>query len=219
MKIASILITILIIVALAGETVFIFHQFSTQQALMSQQLQLQQKIGGLEKEKLSLEKDNANLEKVIEQLNKENDTLTERTSSLEEENKKLADQVADLTKTGNVKTSDINRLQSEVSTINKKLLCENLLTKVDFTNNETVNKSLVSYVEANKNEVEPVSAHYWNLIWTGSKYSVHTIEVHSAKDQINYIWKFTVYFQGESYGDHVNGVFYNDDQCWLYMGS
>ncbi len=55
------------------------------------------------------------------------------------------------------------------------------------------------------------------ILYAGSKYSIHTVEVFSAKENMTYMWKFTAYFRGESYGDHVNGIFYNDNQCWLYL--
>jgi hypothetical protein len=88
---------------------------------------------------------------------------------------------------------------------------------VNFSTNKSVNDALVDWVENNTTITEPVSAHYWNIIWTGDKYSIHTIEVYSAKNNVNYVWTFTAYFRGEADGEHANGIFYNDDQCWLYL--
>lgn len=97
-------------------------------------------------------------------------------------------------------------------------MCDKTLIDIDFTDNKSVNNELVKFVNRDKSSIsEPVSAHYWSLLWTGEKYSIHTVEVYSAKDRTTYVWKFTAYFHGEAYGIHKNGVFWNDEQCWIYL--
>lgn len=71
-------------------------------------------------------------------------------------------------------------------------MCSSILSNVDFTSNATVNKALKNYVNRIKNMKETISASYWNQIWTGENYSIHTIEVYSEADRTNYLWKFTV---------------------------
>ena len=203
MKWASILAVVFIVLALIVETIFIIHQVGDQQRLSFQILGLEQNLTESENKNETLNGDNAKANKEIEELTIEKNQQIATNADLE---KKLEEKIAYSTE-----------LLKQNSTLEKKFLCEKSLSGVDFTDNETVNQSLKKYVRDTKNRSEPVSASYWSLIWTGDKYSIHTVEAYSEEENMNYIWKFTVYFNGESYGDHKDGIFYNDGQCWLYL--
>lgn len=86
--------------------------------------------------------------------------------------------------------------------------------RVDFTSNYTVGRSLIEFV-ADRAE-DPVSGNWWKIFWTGDKHSLHTVEAWSKEDRVNYVWEFIVYFRGEFYGEHPNGVFWTGAGCWLY---
>lgn len=221
MKWANIIAIIVLALGLVGETVFLVKQTGDQQEMGHQVFQLEQEVQDAESnnEKL-IEENNAvsmNLKKEIEQVSLEKVTLVDKVAALEEDASKLKEDNTKLTNDLKAKTDRVSTLTRENSTMKKKFMCGRTLSNVDFASNDTVNKALKQYVNDTKNRSEIVSASYWNLIWTGEKYSTHTVEVYSEKDQINYVWKFTVYFRGESYGDHENGIFYNDDQCWMYL--
>lgn len=226
----KILITVLAVVLLAlvaVSTIMVIQLMEKQKLSIEKtnfELQLinsQQAVSKLERTEEGLEKERAALQTKLDKLTEEKDSmidsLVDQLAGLEEKEEALNTQISDLTKTLQGKEARINKLQTENKSLTSKFMCNETLSNVDFTNNESVNKSLVKYVNDTKSLEEPISAHYWNLIWTKSKYSIHTIEVHSQKDRMNYIWKFTVYFRGESHGDHENGIFYNDDQCWMYL--
>jgi hypothetical protein len=105
--------------------------------------------------------------------------------------------------------------ESKLDALEKELMCDEAPINVDYASNKTVSDSLVKFVNGWKSAEEPISSHHWSLIWTGNKYSIHTVEVHSEKDNINYIWTFIAYFQGEGNGLHSDGIFWADHQCWL----
>jgi hypothetical protein len=131
------------------------------------------------------------------------DELTVKFDSLEKENKTNLDSIVSLKK--------------ENKALTDRFMCKDQIKGVTFIDNKMVNTLLVKYVEDTSNLKLPVTSHSWNIVWSDSKYSIHTIGILSTKDNINYIWKFTVYFKGEAYGEHANGIFYNDQQCWLYL--
>lgn len=217
MKWASIVVVTVLVFALVTETFFLVNQFGKQQQLVANVFGLQQDIQASEgnNEKLTGEIDD--LKEEMEQLSQEKSVLIEEVTELEKEVSTLSEENSKLSGDLKEKSDRVSALAGENRLLESKFMCERTLSNVDFSNNESVNKSLKKYVEDTKNLEEPITASYWNLIWTGDKYSIHTVEVHSEKDRTNYIWKFTVYFRGEAYGDHENGIFYNDHQCWMYL--
>jgi hypothetical protein len=224
MKTISIVTVAVLSVALIIETIFFLQLSRNQQKFSYQVSSLQQDVKELEKSntllkdsQTLLENEKSKLLVNTGQLSQENETFSTEIAKKEEQIKSLTDDVGKLTTELDEQKASVSKLQTENNSLKSKFMCKKTLSSVDFTNNKSVNKSLVAFAESVNTRPEPISAHYWNLIWTGSKYSIHTIEVHSEKERTNYIWKFTVYFRGESYGDHGNGIFYNDDQCWLYL--
>lgn len=217
MKWISIAVIIVLVLSLVGMTYYLVQQSASVQRFTTQLSESQQKVTSLEKDNSGLASEKTALQADINSLDQEKKLLSDQITKLEGEEKDLNSQVTDLTKKLKDKTSSEAQLMVDKGALQRKLMCEDTLGNVDFSSNESVSASLANYVDRTKNTDLPVSAHYWNLVWTDSKYSIHTVEVHSAKEHMNYIWKFTVYFQGESYGHHKYGVFYNDDQCWLYL--
>lgn len=197
-------------IALAGETVFLFSQLNKQNTLTQDLFEAQ-----VESEQLSTEIDTISLEKDSLLKEKEDNstqlaTLSVQVETLTAENKALKTDI-------NTKKGQISELQAKQRSMEQKFMCDKTIGSINFSDNKSVNDALVKYVNQTKGISEPISAHYWKIIWTGEKYSTHTIEVHSEKDRTNYIWTFTAYFRGEAYGEHENGVFYNDEQCWIYL--
>jgi outer membrane murein-binding lipoprotein Lpp len=207
-------VSVILLVALVAVSAFFISSIN-QQRQISQQVSTQ--ISDLQQKASKLETDKSTLDINVGKITQERDALSAKVTQLEDGNKTLNDKLSGLTKDLDQKTSDWQKANSEVAMTKSKYMCKDTLTGASFLDNESVNKSLVDYVNGHNNLDLPITAHYWNVIWTGSKYSTHTIEIHSEKDRTNYLWKFTVYFKGESFGDHVNGIFYNDDQCWLYL--
>jgi hypothetical protein len=152
--------------------------------------------------KANLQNEKTNLKTDVSKLTDAKNLLSEKIIKLETEAKDLNGKMSELTKNLADKTSSVTKLQSENRSLKQKYMCKDTLNNVDFSSNKTVNTALTSYVNRTKSLDLPVSANYWNLIWTGSKYSTHTVEVYSAKENMTYLWKFTVYYRGESYGDH-----------------
>lgn len=157
-----------------------------------------------------------NLEERIRELDISVTTLTAKNEELSNDKATLEAKVSSLETSYDLLQGQYTTASGIVKELDG-LFCDTQLNDVDFSNNESVNESLVSYVERTKSTAEPISAHYFNLIWTGEKHSIHTIEVYSQADNMNYLWKFIVYFRGEAYGRHENGIFNSDDMCWLYF--
>lgn len=196
-------IIIAIFIALAGETVYLFSQMNILSKSQIETAKLSTEISTISSEKESLHKENGEMTTQLATLSAQIDTLTSEKIALETDVKS--------------KKAQISEMQTKQRTTEKKFMCNSTISNISFSNNKSVNDALVKYVNRTKSISEPISAHYWKIIWTGENYSTHTIEVHSEKDHMNYIWTFTAYFRGEAYGDHENGVFYNDEQCWLYL--
>jgi predicted nuclease with TOPRIM domain len=214
MKKALVGICIVLLVALGAESAF-FISNANQWKLATQDAQTQKE--DLNNQIATLQADKSNLVVENAKLSQEKDTLNEEMGSLSDENRTLNDKVDSLTDDLKNRTTDWQEATSELKATKDKYLCKKPITAVSFVDNSSVDQALVKYVNSTKNPDEPISAHNWSIIWTGSKYSIHTVEVYSEKDKTSYIWKFTVYFKGEDYGYHVNGIFYNDQQCWLYI--
>ena len=215
------IILALIAVVEAGILIFSFVSLNQQSR---QKVSLQQELTELKQQKQDLEASQGEAQFNLGKVSQERDSLLEQIKSLQDDNsnlnKDLDKEVEEKgTLSAQLKDSkdEASNLRSDVSSLNQKFMCEDTLTDVDFTSLDLVNKALGKYVEDTKNMTEPVSARYYNQIWTGQKYSIHTVEVHTEKDRMTYLWKFTVYFRGENFGLHENGIFYNDQQCWLYL--
>ncbi len=217
MKWASIVVVIVLALALVVESFLLINQMEKQQQLADDISRLEQEVRGAQNDNRLLSTENASLQTEIDKFANEKTVLVADTEKLTQEATELEAQIEKMSADIKTKTSRVSALTREKSALEKKFMCSRTLSNVDFSSNESVNKSLKKYVENTKNRSEAVSASYWNLIWTGEKYSTHTVEVNSEADNINYIWKFTVYFRGEAYGDHENGIFYNDEQCWMYL--
>lgn len=152
------------------------------------------------------------LETSIDTLESEINTLNMDIESLNGEIETLNDEVDDLKHDkGMLKVN----YEGKLDELEEKIMCAEAPINVNYKDNKSVNDSLVNFVERIKNREEPISSHRWSIFWTKSKYSLHTIEVHSEKDSMNYVWKFIAYFDGEGHGRHVNGIFWADYQCWL----
>ena len=152
------------------------------------------------------------LETEIDTLESEISTLNSDIESLNSEIDTQNDEVNDLKHDKGMLTVNY---EGKLDELEEKLMCEESPINVDYENNKTVSDSLVKFVNSKKSVEEPITSHRWSIIWTKSRFSIHTIEVHSEKDSINYVWKFTSYFNGEGNGRHVNGIFWADHQCWL----
>lgn len=196
-------IIIAIFIALAGETVFLFSQMNKLTKSQVETEKLSNEIGTISSEKESLLKENDEKTTQLATSSAQIETLTSEKTALETDVKS--------------KRAQISELQAKQRAMVQTFMCDKTISSINFSDNKSVNDALVKYVNQIKGISEPISAHYWKIIWTGEKYSTHTIEVHSEKDRMNYIWTFTAYFRGEAYGDHENGVFYNDEQCWIYL--
>lgn len=217
MKWASIVVIIVLALSLVGETFFLIKQSDDLRQMAGEVTQLKQEVLDSQSKNEELIQEKNSLQSGYDQVAQEKTIFSDKTAELEQEAAELSEVNKRLSENLKTKTNRVTELLSEKKSLESKFLCARTLPRVDFSSNEAVNKSLKKYVNDTKNFDEPVSASYWNLIWTGEKYSTHTVEVKSEKDNMVYIWKFTVYFRGESYGNHENGIFYNDDQCWLYL--
>lgn len=225
MKWGFITAAVVLIIAVAGESFYLFDQneklgnLKNSHAAQEETIKrLEEKtIRGLEDEKARLESEKTNLSIEIGRLRQEKTELTTQNEKQAEELVELSNQLSTLTPQMKAKNDELRKVRNEVISMKKKFMCDTTMAKPDFSSNDSVSKALAKYVERTKGIDEPVTAHYWNQVWTGEKYSIHTVEVYSKNDRINYVWKFTVYYRGEAYGDHENGVFYNDQQCWLYL--
>lgn len=217
MKWANNLVVIVLALILAVETGFIIKLVMDQQQQTVRVLQGELDLQFAKNKNEELGNANGEIKGELEKANQQKTELTEAQGKLQEDANKLTAEKEKLLLDQKNNLSEMQKLKVNVSDTTDKFMCDRTLSNVDFTNNESVNKSLKKYVTDTKGISEDVSASYWNLIWTGKKYSIHTVEVHSDEDNMNYIWKFTAYFRGESHGDHENGVFYNDDQCWMYL--
>ncbi|MHB8088736.1 MAG: hypothetical protein ACYDH2_10885 [Anaerolineaceae bacterium] len=203
-------IIIILIVALIGVTVFLFTTMGEKNTINQDLLkaetknsQLTNDLASVTSEKDSLAQENDAADAQLTTLTAQLTTLTGENATLNGDLDKIKDQISDL--------------QATQRSMEKKFMCSKTISSIDFTGNKSVNDALSKYVNQTKSITEPITANYWNIIWTGEKYSTHTIEAHSEKDRTNYLWTFTAYFRGEAYGDHENGVFYNDRQCWIYL--
>lgn len=217
MKWANNLVVIVLALILAVETGFIIKLVMDQQQQTVRVLQGELDLQFAKNKNEELGNANVEIKGELEKANQQKTELTEAQGKLQEDANKLTAENEKLLLDQKNNLSKMEKLKVNVSDTTDKFMCDRTLSNVDFTNNESVNKSLKKYVTDTKGISDDVSASYWNLIWTGKKYSIHTVEVNSDEDNMNYIWKFTAYFRGESYGDHENGVFYNDDQCWMYL--
>ena len=217
MKWANNLVVIVLALILAVETGFIIKLVMDQQQQTVRVLQGELDLQFAKNKNEELGNANGEIKGELEKANQQKTELTEAQGKLQEDANKLTAENEKLLLDQKNNLSKMEKLKVNVSDTTDKFMCDRTLSNVDFTNNESVNKSLKKYVTDTKGISDDVSASYWNLIWTGKKYSIHTVEVNSDEDNMNYIWKFTAYFRGESYGDHENGVFYNDDQCWMYL--
>lgn len=217
MKKITIAIIVVLFVTIAAETFFLVNGFTKRTALdrellieQNNSMLLSSQVDTLTDEKQTLTTNLTTLDSQLAALEEEKTNLLNENNLLLEESEALKESVKQ-------KTTQISKLTREKTAITDKFMCDRTISNVDFSTNKSVSDSLVDYVMDTKSGSEPVSANYWNTVWTGEKYSIHTVAVFSAKDNTNYIWKFTAYFKGEAYGDHVNGIFYNDQQCWLYL--
>lgn len=210
MKKATIAITVVLLLALISETVFLIILVKNRNELVVNMFNEQMK-------NVKLTNDITNITAEKDDLVKEKGGLDDQILSLKSQLAAITEENDSLIDSNELKAERIDSLLDEKEAINSKFMCAKTLKTVDFSNNKSVSDDLVKYVTQAKSTQEPVTAAFWNTVWTGEKYSIHTIEVESEKDNATYVWKFTVYYRGESYGDHENGVFYNDDQCWLYF--
>ncbi|GIV63891.1 MAG: hypothetical protein KatS3mg045_1230 [Bellilinea sp.] len=208
---------LVLMLLLSGETIFLLNTNQHRSVLAKHVTELEQTIQRKKEENEKLTHENSQLKDSLELTNLEKQQSAEKILELEEEIKSLEKQLADAQKDLVSKNAQIANLREDIVKTKDKFMCSTSLSRVDFTSNATVNNVLKNYVNRIKNMNEPISASYWNQIWTGKNYSIHTIEVYSEKDNTNYLWKFTVYFRGEAYGEHEYGIFYNDNQCWLYL--
>ncbi len=217
MKWVSIIAVVVLALALVAETFFLVQQIDNLQQMTGEIARLQQEVADSQTKYEDLVEEKNTLQEGFEKVTFERTTFIDKSSKLEQEVTELSEENKSVKEDLKTKTNRVSELLRENKALESKFMCDRILSNVDFSSNEAVNKSLKKYVSDTKNLDEAVSASYWNLIWTGDKYSTHTVEVNSVKDNVVYVWKFTVYYRGESYGDHENGIFYNDDQCWLYL--
>ena len=239
-RVAAITLTAILVIALGIVVWQLLAALSTQTQLISSRALKQTEIAKLEAELSTSQQD---VSKIVGNLSDAMDTIEKKDGELDnqaEEIDQLETGIETLESEINTLNRDIESLNGEIDILIDEvndlkhekgmlkvnyegqldelegiLMCEESPINVDYENNKTVSDSLVKFVNSWKGAEEPISSHRWSLIWTKSKYSIHTIEVHSEKDSINYVWKFTSYFNGEGNGRHVNGIFWADHQCWL----
>lgn len=193
------------IFALGVETLFLIMNFGKLNTCQKDLANTTLMMGRLDGKCQDIQKNNDQLKNEIEAFQKDNQKLNQAVKDDAAEISNLKEQVLKVNQEKN----------NEVAAMENRFMCAESPIIVSYRDNASVNNSLKVFVENTKSIDEPITASYWNAIWTGDNYSIHTIEVESEKDQTNYLWKFTAYFDGESYGQHVNGVFWNDQQCWL----
>lgn len=97
----------------------------------------------------------------------------------------------------------------------ERFMCSAANFSPDYETNHSVSETLLEYVSDINSQSVAVSANYWKIFWTGTKFSHHTVEAFDRSANRVYLWDFIVFYEGESSGEHVNGIFWADQQCWL----
>ncbi len=103
--------------------------------------------------------------------------------------------------------------------LEEQFMCSGANISPDYETNHSVSETLLDYVSDVNSQSVAVSANYWKVFWTGAKFSHHTVEAFDRSANWVYLWDFIVFFDGESSGEHVNGIFWADQQCWLDLST
>lgn len=209
---AGVFVVIMLAEALGLGFTYFDSRNSKQQAaqLLKESENLKDQLSTTETELVSLKSDHEKLKSDHSTLLKDFSITSEKLSALETENDELQSRKDEF-------QQKLNESRTQNNELEKLFMCDEAPISVDFKDNASVSRSLTRFVEGWKAATEPVSSHHWNIVWSTEKYSIHTVQVYSERDNITYIWKFTAYFDRENNGLHKNGIFWNDRQCWLYL--
>lgn len=112
-----------------------------------------------------------------------------------------------------------NTHERTIRELEERFICANVNLSPDYETNHSISETLLDFVSDINSQSVAVSSNYWKVFWTGAKFSHHTVEAFDRSANYVYLWNFIVFFDGEGSGDHANGIFWADQQCWLDLST